>query len=99
MKGSEKEVTLNMDERKKEFENAKLAKNNMEEIKKSAIGQSAHLKELTIWLNENVNLTEEEIEENQEEDAFDPILFESCNILVDAINMDARLPESNVCQK
>jgi carboxyl-terminal processing protease len=96
-----KEVTLNMAERKKEWEKAKLTKKDMEEIKKAAIGKSNYMNELTVWLNENVDLFVEENEEDSEEDseeggAFDPILFESCNILVDVINMENLLAESKM---
>jgi len=91
-----KEVTLNIAERKKEWEKAKLAKKDMEEVKKVAIGKSDHMSELTVWLNENVDLVEEENEEDIEEDAFDPILFESCNILVDVIKMGTLLAESKI---
>ena len=86
----------NIAERKKEWEKAKLAKKDMEEVKKVAIGKSDHMSELTVWLNENVDLAEEENEEDIEEEAFDPILFESCNILVDVINMGTLLPESKI---
>jgi len=93
---NKKDITLNMAERKKEYEQAKLAKKNMEEIKNAAIGKSAHLQELTMWLSESVDLGEDESEEDSEGDAFDPILFESCNILVDVINMETLLAKKEM---
>ena len=56
---------------------------DMEEIKKTAIEKADHMKELTTWLKDKKDLIEEENEADIEDDMFDPMLFESCNILAD----------------
>jgi len=83
-----KEVTLNMAEREKEWKKAESLMKDMEEIKETAIEKADHMKELTTWLKDKNDLIEEENEADIEDDMFDPMLFESCNILVDLINID-----------
>ncbi|MBW2219758.1 MAG: carboxy terminal-processing peptidase [Deltaproteobacteria bacterium] len=84
-----KEVTLNKAEREKGWKKAESLMKDMEEIKKTAIEKAGHMKELTTWLKGKKDLIEEGDEADIEDDIFDPMLFESCNILVDLINIDS----------
>ena len=52
-----------------------------------AIEKAGHMKELTTWLKDKKDLIEEENEADIEDDIFDQMLFESCNILVDLIEI------------